>query len=138
MEAVAIGSINGNISLFRCNTNIKTGLVIVRYYRESVAAFAGIHEDVLMMIAECANEVNGAPTQEAVDAALGGKGWSLGSTYSTQSVPEANAIIYFPPGEYILYDKETDSIDGKSYSIEIRAGHFIIAGAGKRQADLTG
>ena len=44
--------------------------------------------------------------------ALCGKGWSLGSTYSTQSVPEANAIIYFPPGEYILYDKETDSIDG--------------------------
>lgn len=83
---------------------------------------------------------------DAVDDALGGKGWTLGSTYSTQSVERANAIIYFPPGEYILYDKETDAlgrkeaddntgyvdpVNGKSYSIEIRAGHFIIAGAGR-------
>ena len=75
---------------------------------------------------------------DAVDDALGGKGWTLRSTYSTQSVEKANAIIYFPPGEYILYDKETDAIDGKSYSIEIRAGHFIIAGAGTSSGRFSG
>lgn len=76
---------------------------------------------------------------DAVDDALGRKGWTVGGTYSTQSVEKANAIIYFPPGEYILYDKESDALDsdglpdpvnGKSYTMEIRAGHFIIAGAG--------
>ena len=88
---------------------------------------------------------------DAVTAALGGTSekemWTFGSRqYSTKPVENARAIIYFPPGEYIIYDKETDAMDadgnidpenGKSYSLEIRAGHFIIAGAGKDRTVVT-
>ena len=70
---------------------------------------------------------------KAVNAALGDKGWIVnGGNYSYNgSVPKANAIIYFPAGTYILYDKETDAVDGKSLTIEIRAGNIILAGAGR-------
>ena len=46
---------------------------------------------------------------------------------------QANAIIYFPEGEYVLYSAHDDknSSDGKSPSIVIPAGNFIIKGAGR-------
>ena len=70
----------------------------------------------------------------ALDAALGsnktidGNGWL---TYPHKE--KANAIIYFPAGEFILHDASDDS-DGKSQSIVIRSGNFVIKGAGR---DLT-
>ena len=70
----------------------------------------------------------------ALDAALGsnktidGNGWL---TYPHKE--QANAIIYFPAGEYILHDASDDT-DGKSQSIVIRSGNFVIKGAGR---DLT-
>lgn len=70
---------------------------------------------------------------DAINAALGGKGWQVsGENYNYDgAVPKANAIIYFPAGYYILYDRETDDIDGKSLTITLRAGHIAIAGAGR-------
>ena len=47
--------------------------------------------------------------------------------------PQAEAIIYFPAGEYILHSEE-DNINDISQSIIIRAGHFAIVGDGR---DLT-
>ena len=70
----------------------------------------------------------------ALDAALGsnttidGNGWL---TYPHKE--KANAIIYFPAGEFILHDASDDS-NGKSQSIVIRSGNFVIKGAGR---DLT-
>ena len=70
----------------------------------------------------------------ALDAALGsnktidGNGWL---TYPHKE--KANAIIYFPAGEFILHDASDDA-DGKSQSIVIRSGNFVIKGAGR---DLT-
>lgn len=70
----------------------------------------------------------------ALDAALGsnktidGNGWL---TYPSKD--KANAIIYFPAGEYILHDSSDDD-NGKSQSIVIRSGNFVIKGAGR---DLT-
>lgn len=49
---------------------------------------------------------------------------------------KANAIIYFPEGEFILHD-ENDDIDGKSESIIIRSGNFIIKGAGRDKTIIT-
>lgn len=75
---------------------------------------------------------------DALDDALGNKGWKVnGINYSyNASVPTANAIIYFPPGRFILYDEETDTVDGKSLTIEIRAGRLVIAGAGRDRTIL--
>ena len=74
----------------------------------------------------------------AVDAALGNKGWKVvGNKYSTQEEGmKANAIIYFPAGEYILFDENTDKIDGDCKMIEIRASNIVIAGAGRDKTVL--
>ena len=49
--------------------------------------------------------------------------------------PEANVIIYFPEGEFILHTAE-DDIDGRSQSILIQAGNFIIRGAGRDKTTI--
>ena len=46
---------------------------------------------------------------------------------------QANAIVYFPEGDYVLHSK-SDNKNGTSQSIIIRAGNFILKGAG---ADKT-
>lgn len=49
---------------------------------------------------------------------------------------EANAIIYFPEGEYILHT-EDDDVNGVSRSIQIRSGNLIIRGAGQDKTTLV-
>ena len=76
---------------------------------------------------------------KALKAALGsgvkedGNGWLI-----FPAKAQANAIIYFPEGEYILYSAQDDkdSSDGKSPSIVIPAGNFIIKGAGRDKTAL--
>ena len=68
------------------------------------------------------------------DALGNGKMDSNGIVYDSK--PDANAVIYFPEGEYILYSKE-DEIDGWSPSIIIRSGNFVIKGAGRDKTILT-
>lgn len=48
---------------------------------------------------------------------------------------EANAVIYFPEGEYILHTEEDDNSAG-SQSILIRAGHFALKGDGRGKTKL--
>lgn len=50
-----------------------------------------------------------------------------------ESKNQANAIVYFPEGDYVLHS-EADNKNGASQSIIIRAGNFILKGAG---ADKT-
>lgn len=58
---------------------------------------------------------------------------------------KANAIIYFPEGEYILHSKDDDTFktldDGSkkqvSHRIDLRMGHLIIKGAGRDKTTLT-
>ena len=76
---------------------------------------------------------------KALKAALGssvkedGNGWLIFPANA-----QANAIIYFPEGEYVLYSAQDDkdSSDGKSPSIVIPAGNFIIKGAGRDKTVL--
>ena len=49
---------------------------------------------------------------------------------------QANAIIYFPEGEYILHTAE-DDVNGVSRSIQIRCGNLIVRGAGKDKTKLV-
>lgn len=48
---------------------------------------------------------------------------------------KANAVIYFPEGEYILHTKD-DDVNGVSRSIQIRSGNLIIRGAGRDKTTL--
>lgn len=50
--------------------------------------------------------------------------------------PEANAIIYFPEGEFILHTSEDDT-DGRSSAIDIHGGHLLIRGAGRGRTVLV-
>lgn len=49
---------------------------------------------------------------------------------------KANAIIYFPEGEFILHTSDDDT-DGKSHCIQIRSGNLIIKGAGRDKTTLV-
>ncbi len=52
----------------------------------------------------------------------------------------ANAIVYFPEGEFILHTADDDvALSGKSPSqtIQIRSGNFIIRGAGRDKTKLV-
>lgn len=50
--------------------------------------------------------------------------------------PNARAVLYFPEGEFILHTS-ADNIDGKSSSILMRAGAFVIKGAGRDKTTLV-
>lgn len=50
--------------------------------------------------------------------------------------PDARAIIYFPKGEFILFDEE-DKAKGDSERLQIRAGSIILKGAGRDQTTIT-
>lgn len=73
----------------------------------------------------------------AVNAALGGIGYDIdGNGWLVfKHKAEANAVIYFPEGEFILHTSE-DDVDGKSRSIQIRSGNIILRGAGRDKTTL--
>lgn len=48
----------------------------------------------------------------------------------------ANAIIYFPAGEYILHTSADDS-NGQSNTLLLRAGHLILKGAGRDKTTIV-
>lgn len=71
-----------------------------------------------------------------VEAATGMKFDELANALRLQSVNQANVIIYFPEGEYILHTSE-DNVDGVSKTLQIRAGNFILRGAGRDKTTLV-
>ena len=50
--------------------------------------------------------------------------------------PEARAVLYFPEGEFILHTA-ADDVDGKSQSLQLRGGYFVIKGAGRDKTTLV-
>lgn len=50
--------------------------------------------------------------------------------------PDARAIIYFPEGEFILFDEE-DKANGSSEVLRIRAGGIILKGAGRDKTTIS-
>ena len=78
---------------------------------------------------------------KCVEAATGQK-FSNGTKVLTLGHKnQANAIVYFPEGEFILHTSDDDNLaeDGKTYSrtIQIRAGNFILRGAGRDKTILV-
>ena len=75
-----------------------------------------------------------------VEAATGQK-FSQGTKVLTLGHKEkANAIVYFPEGEFILHTSEDDHTEnGVTYSrtIQIRAGNFVLRGAGRDKTILV-
>lgn len=57
-------------------------------------------------------------------------------TVTFPSRESADAIIYFPEGEFILHTEDDDA-EGRSASIIIRSGNFILKGAGMDKTTLV-
>lgn len=75
---------------------------------------------------------------KAIDAAVGSVGYKIdGNGWIVFNHKNAaNAVIYFPEGEYILHTS-ADDVDGKSRSIQIRTSNIIIRGAGRDKTTLV-
>ena len=71
-----------------------------------------------------------------VEAAIGQKFEEKPNSLRLPSVNQANVIISFPEGEYILHTSDDDK-DGVSRTIQIRAGNFILRGAGRDKTTLV-
>ncbi len=50
--------------------------------------------------------------------------------------PCADAVIYFPEGEFILHTSE-DDVDGRSSAVDIHGGHLVVKGAGRGKTILV-
>ncbi len=71
-----------------------------------------------------------------------GVGWQVNSSnvICFENKVSANAIVYFPEGEFILHTSDDDvACEGKSPSqtIQIRSGNFILRGAGRDKTTLV-
>jgi hypothetical protein len=73
----------------------------------------------------------------AVNAALGNVGYVIDGNgwYVFNHKNSANAVVYFPEGEYILHTS-ADDVEGRSQSIQIRTSNFIIKGAGRDKTKI--
>lgn len=76
-----------------------------------------------------------------VEAATGKKFIESNNVLTLEHKEKANAVIYFPEGEFIIHSSDDDftASNGKIYSrtIQIRAGNFIIRGAGREKTTLV-
>ena len=75
-----------------------------------------------------------------VEAATGQKFAESAKNLTLGSKNKANAIVYFPEGEFILHTSDDDYTEnGVTYSrtIQIRAGNFVLRGAGRDKTILT-
>lgn len=78
---------------------------------------------------------------KCLEAALGVSATvNAGNVICFDNKVSANAIVYFPEGEFILHTSADDvTCDGKSPSqtIQIRSGNFILRGAGRDKTTLV-
>ena len=78
--------------------------------------------------------------KKCLEAATGQTFASGNTTLTLGAKEKANAIIYFPEGEFILHTTEDNhTVDGKEYSqtIMIRSGNIILRGAGRDKTTLV-
>ena len=74
-----------------------------------------------------------------VEAATGVKFSASNKVLTLAHKEKANAIVYFPEGEFILHTTADNyTADGVTYSrtIQIRAGNFVLRGAGRDKTTL--
>ncbi|MBE6250893.1 MAG: DUF4955 domain-containing protein [Bacteroidales bacterium] len=78
---------------------------------------------------------------KCVEAATGVEFAESDKSLTLASKDKADAIVYFPEGEYILHTSDDDNVgsDSKIYSrtIQIRAGNFVLRGAGRDKTTLV-
>ena len=75
-----------------------------------------------------------------VEAATGVKFSASNKVLTLAHKEKANAIIYFPEGEFILHTADDNyTAEGVTYSrtIQIRAGNFVLRGAGRDKTTLV-
>ena len=75
-----------------------------------------------------------------VEAATGVKFVESNKNLTLAHKEKANAIVYFPEGEFILHTADDNyTADGITYSrtIQIRAGNFVLRGAGRDKTTLV-
>ena len=75
-----------------------------------------------------------------VEAATGVKFSASNKVLTLAHKEKANAIVYFPEGEFILHTTaDNHTADGVTYSrtIQIRAGNFVLRGAGRDKTTLV-
>ena len=75
-----------------------------------------------------------------VEAATGQKFAESAKNLTLGHKEKANAIVYFPEGEFILHTADDNYTDGGvtySRTIQIRAGNFVLRGAGRDKTILT-
>lgn len=75
-----------------------------------------------------------------VEAATGVKFSASNKVLTLAHKEKANAIVYFPEGEFILHTADDNyTVDGVTYSrtIQIRAGNFVLRGAGRDKTTLV-
>lgn len=75
-----------------------------------------------------------------VEAATGVKFAESNKNLTLAHKEKANAIVYFPEGEFILHTTADNyTADGVTYSrtIQIRAGNFVLRGAGRDKTTLV-
>ena len=75
-----------------------------------------------------------------VEAATGVKFAESNKVLTLAHKEKANAIVYFPEGEFILHTADDNyTADGVTYSrtIQIRAGNFVLRGAGRDKTTLV-
>ena len=75
-----------------------------------------------------------------VEAATGVKFAASDKNLTLAHKEKANAIVYFPEGEFILHTTaDNHTADGVTYSrtIQIRAGNFVLRGAGRDKTTLV-
>ena len=75
-----------------------------------------------------------------VEAATGVKFAASDKNLTLAHKEKANAIVYFPEGEFILHtEADNHTVNGVTYSrtIQIRAGNFVLRGAGRDKTILV-
>ena len=75
-----------------------------------------------------------------VEAATGVKFAASDKNLTLAHKEKANAIVYFPEGEFILHtEADNHTVNGVTYSrtIQIRAGNFVLRGAGRDKTTLV-
>lgn len=75
-----------------------------------------------------------------VEAATGVKFAASDKNLTFAHKEKANAIVYFPEGEFILHtEADNHTVNGVTYSrtIQIRAGNFVLRGAGRDKTTLV-
>ena len=76
------------------------------------------------------------PNDEKSDRAAFLAAYSAAIGAGKEHNPSAKAIIYFPEGEFILHTS-ADNEAGKSKSLLLRAGDFVIKGAGRDKTTIV-